>query len=143
MAPMPGTGLVTFWVSFTCKPLYTERPTGNRKNICPNCGLSPPNAQGYPRGFPVSGSVAFVAHDPPKSADSVRPKPAKSAIVADPAGEPGDAGCKPGHPPGPMAWAMDPAPQSAMVFAIARRAAAALNKLESPVRLTSMPSSVC
>ena len=64
----PRKGWLTFSVSFICNPLYTERPTGDRKPSGGARGLMPPKAQGYPS--------AAKQLTPPMSAEEPRPLPA-------------------------------------------------------------------
>src|SRR5258708_34769481 len=47
-AVAPRKGSLTFSTNFICSPLYTERPTGDRKPSGGALGLIRPNAQGRP-----------------------------------------------------------------------------------------------
>src|SRR5215469_10205630 len=109
-ADMPRIGLLTLYAHFACNPLYTDRPTGDRRAIGGESELMPPKAQGCP--------TAALQLKPPMSADEPRPKEAKLPMLA-PIGWL-VTGSKPlTAEQSAIAASIEPAPQAVSVSAIA------------------------
>src|SRR5215469_6888341 len=106
---MPGNGLAISSFNVACKPLYTERPTGNNISFAPTFGLIPGNAAGE-APTRVQGSPPHNTY--PES----RPLRAKSLIFA----------------PAAIVQLMSAQPNIVLVAAIAACAAPRLKKRASP-----------